>query len=47
MEEVVEALIALGYSSTDALRAVRSIEHAEEKEAEALLKEALRMLAAF
>lgn len=47
MEEAVEALVALGYSSTDALRAVRSIEHAEEKDAEALLKEALRMLAAF
>ena len=47
MEEAVEALVALGYSSTDALRAVRSIEHAEEKEAEVLLKEALRMLAAF
>ena len=47
MEEAVEALVALGYSSTDALRAVRSVEHAEEKDAEALLKEALRMLAAF
>ena len=47
MEEAVEALVALGYSSTDALRAIRNIEHAEEKEAEALLKEALRMLAVF
>lgn len=47
MEEAVEALVALGYSSTDALRAVRSIDHAEEKETEALLKEALRMLAAY
>ena len=47
MEEAVEALVALGYSSTDALRTVRSIENAEEKDAEALLKEALRMLAAF
>lgn len=47
MEEAVEALVALGYSSTDALRAIRSIENAEEKDAEALLKEALRMLAAF
>ena len=47
MEEAVEALVALGYSSTDALRTVRSIENAEEKESEVLLKDALRMLAAF
>lgn len=47
MEEAVEALIALGYSSTDALQAVRKVEHAEEKEVETLLKEALRMLTAF
>lgn len=46
MEEVVEALTALGYSSTDALRAVRKVEYAEEKEVEILLKEALRILAA-
>ena len=44
MEEVVEALAALGYSSTDALQTVRKIDHAEEKEVEVLLKEALKML---
>lgn len=47
MEETVEALIALGYSSTDALQAVRKIDQAEEKEVETLLKEALQLLAAF
>lgn len=47
MEEAVEALIALGYSSTDALQTVRKIDGAEEKEVESLLKEALQMLAAF
>lgn len=47
MEETVEALVALGYSSTDALQAVRKIDQAEEKEVETLLKEALQLLAAF
>lgn len=40
--EAVEALTALGYSATDALHAVRQIEHAEEMGVEAILKLALK-----
>lgn len=40
--EAVEALTALGYSVTDALHAVRQIEHAEEMDVEAILKLALK-----
>lgn len=40
--EAVEALTALGYSATDALHAVRQIEHAEEMDVEAILKLALK-----
>ncbi|MCD7864122.1 MAG: Holliday junction branch migration protein RuvA [Lachnospiraceae bacterium] len=42
MQEAVEALTALGYSSSDALRAVRSVENAAEMDVEALLKQALK-----
>lgn len=40
--EAVEALTALGYSATDALHAVRQVEHAEEMDVEAILKLALK-----
>lgn len=40
--EAVEALTALGYSATEALHAVRQIEHAEEMDVEAILKLALK-----
>lgn len=40
--EAVEALTALGYSATDALHAVRQIEHAEEMDVEAILRLALK-----
>ena len=41
-EEAVEALIALGYSSTEALKAIRAIPNAVEMDSEALLKAALK-----
>ncbi|MCD7739556.1 MAG: Holliday junction branch migration protein RuvA [Lachnospiraceae bacterium] len=42
MQEAVEALTALGYSSSDALRAVKSVENAADMDVEALLKQALK-----
>lgn len=42
--EAVEALTALGYSATDALRAVKRVENAEEMDVEDLLKAALKKL---
>lgn len=42
MQEAVEALTALGYSSSDALRAVKSVENAAEMDVETLLKQALK-----
>ncbi len=44
MEEALEALVALGYGSTDALQAVRKVEEAEKKDVETILKEALKYL---
>ena len=41
-EEAVEALVALGYSSTEALKAIRAIPNASDMDAEALLKAALK-----
>lgn len=41
-EEAVEALVALGYSSTEALKAIRTIPNASDMDAEALLKAALK-----
>ncbi|MBO5070845.1 MAG: Holliday junction branch migration protein RuvA [Roseburia sp.] len=41
-EEAVEALVALGYSASDALKAVKSVENAAEMDVEALLKAALK-----
>jgi Holliday junction DNA helicase RuvA len=44
MQEAVEALTALGYSSTDALRAVRAVKDVDPSDVEAILKAALRNL---
>ena len=41
-KEAVEALVALGYSSSDALKAVKNIENAAEMDTEAVLKAALK-----
>ncbi len=43
-KEAVEALAALGYSSTDALKAVKQVEIAEGMEAEEILKQALKRM---
>lgn len=40
--EAVEALVALGYSATDALRAVKSVQGGDSMDVEALLKQALK-----
>lgn len=45
--EAVEALVSLGYSSSEALKAVSQIENTEEKDSEKILKEALKKLALF
>ena len=42
--EAVMALTALGYASTDALRAVRAVDGHETMDVEALLKAALKNL---
>lgn len=47
MEEAVEALVALGYSSTDALRAVRQVGNSDTMEVGTLLKEALKKMTFF
>jgi Holliday junction DNA helicase RuvA len=44
-DEAIEALVSLGYSSSEAIRAVRGIADAEGMESEALLKAALKQLA--
>jgi Holliday junction DNA helicase RuvA len=41
-QEAVEALVALGYSSTDALRAVRKVTDVDPGDVEAILKAALK-----
>lgn len=43
-KEAVEALVALGYSGTDALKAVKAIENAADMDVEAVLKAALKNL---
>ncbi len=43
-DEAAEALVSLGYSRSDALRAVRSIEISEDMTAEAILKLALKKI---
>lgn len=45
--EAVEALVALGYGSTEAFQAVRSVEMTEESTVEDVLKMALRQMALF
>ena len=42
--EAVEALVALGYASAQAMKAVHQVENAEEKDSEQILKEALKKL---
>lgn len=42
IQEAVEALVALGYSSTDALRAVRAVTDVSPDDVEGLLKAALK-----
>jgi Holliday junction DNA helicase RuvA len=46
-DEAVEALVSLGYGSTEAMHAVREVENADELDAEAILKQALKKLAMF
>ena len=43
-QEAAEALIALGYSSTDAMKAVRKVTDVSPDDVEALLKAALKQL---
>lgn len=40
--EAVEALVALGYSSTDALRAIKKADVSEDADVESILKQALK-----
>lgn len=41
-KEAVEALVALGYSNTEALKAVRAVTEVDESDVEAILKAALK-----
>lgn len=43
-QDAVEALVSLGYSGSDALRAVRKVKILEEMEVEAVLREALKYM---
>lgn len=45
MQDAVQALVALGYGSTEALKAVRSVKPTEDMDVEDILKEALRKMA--
>ena len=45
MNEAVEALVSLGYSSKDAISAVKKVENIQNKNSEQILKEALKGLA--
>ena len=45
MNEAVEALVSLGYSSKDAIAAVKKVENIQNKKSEQILKEALKGLA--
>lgn len=45
MNEAVEALVSLGYSSKDAIAAVKKVENIKNKNSEQILKEALKGLA--
>ena len=45
MNEAVESLVSLGYSSKDAIAAVKKVENIQNKNSEQILKEALKGLA--
>ena len=45
--EAVEALVALGYSSSDALKAVRGVDGADSMDVEEILKAALKQMSLF
>ena len=42
MDEALEALVALGYSSSEALKAIKAVDNASEMDVEVLLKAALK-----
>lgn len=44
-DEAIEALVSLGYSSSDAIKAVRSVEITDDMDGETVLKAALKKLA--
>ena len=44
MQEAVQALVALGYSSTDALRAVKKVKEADSMSVEEILKASLKKM---
>ena len=44
-DEAIEALVSLGYSSSEAIRAVRDIPSGNDMDSEMLLREALKKLA--
>ena len=46
-DEVIRALTALGYSNTEAVRAVRAVSGADEMDSETLLKQALKKIMVF
>lgn len=46
-DEVIMALTALGYSNTEAVRAVRAVSGADEMDSETLLKQALKKIMVF
>ena len=45
--EAVQALVALGYSSTDAMKAVRQVEIIEGMDVETVLKQSLKKMSFF
>ena len=45
MNDAVEALVSLGYSSKDAIKDVKKVDDIDKKNSEAILKEALKSLA--
>lgn len=45
MQDAVQALVALGYGSTEALKVVRSVHPTEDMDVEEILKEALKKMA--
>lgn len=44
-DEAIEALVALGYSSSEAVKAVRGVDNADTMDSESVLKAALKKLA--